>query len=365
MSPLSLDPAAPRVHIVALRNVRAQSLRWLWPGYLPLGKLVVLDGHPGLGKSTLLLDIAARLSQGRAMPDGSVGYQADAAAPTPADTVILTYEDDVADTLRPRLEAAGGDVDRVHHVAGVTHVGDDQLLPASLPVDLEGLENALARYPQARLLVIDPLATALSGAVHSSNEQSIRRVLARLARLAVARDVCIVAVRHVRKSAGRNSIAAGTGSVGIIGHARVGLLVERHPEDQNRSVLAVIKSNVGPIAPSLVFARVAARIQGEEGAAIETSRLEWTGTSDLSADALLAARQTGAANEVDGAAEWLRDLLASGARLTRGQVAAAAAAAGFKMRTVDRAADRLGVRKEREGFGGAMRSFWTLGDSSS
>lgn len=348
-----LAPPAAEMHVVALEDVTLQAVQWLWRHYLPLGKLVVIDGYPGQGKSTFVLDIAARLSRGAAMPDGTPG-------PPPGDTLILTYEDDAADTLRPRLEAAQGDPARVHHVAGVSYNGDDLLLPPSLPKDLALLETAIKNRPRMQLVIIDPLMAALGADVDSTSDQSMRRVLARLARIAEGTGVCIVIVRHVRKSHGGNAITAGGGSIGIIGQARVGLLVDRHPEEQDAAVLAVVKSNVGPLAPSLTFRKVSATIVGGDGEVISTSRLEWSGAAGLSADELLSTRDEGAQDETRDVAGWLGDVLAHGARVERKDVMRAASGAGFPERTVDRAAKRLGVVRERTGFGPECKAYWFL-----
>lgn len=346
-----MEPAG-EMRIVALRDVPMHPVRWMWRNYFPFGKLVVIDGYPGQGKSTLVLDIAARLSRGAPMPDGSAGGPA-------SDSLILTYEDDAGDTLRPRLEAAGGDPARVHHVAGVSYNGDELLLPPSLPKDLALLELALSDRPSIRFVVVDPLMAALGAEVDSHSDQSTRRVLARLARMAEQTGACIAIVRHVRKSHGGNAITAGGGSIGIIGQARVGLLVDRHPEDQDAAVLAVVKSNVGPLAPSLSFRKVAATIQDSAGESISTSRLEWTGAAGLSADELLSAHEDGAAAESHDVDEWLTGLLSTG-RLDRKTVIASGRDNAFPERTIGRAAKRLGVVKERLGFGPACRSEWYL-----
>lgn len=343
---------AGTMHIVALKDVALRSVRWLWRHYLPLGKLVVIDGYPGQGKSTFVLDVAARLSRGAPMPDGSAGAPA-------SDTIILTYEDDAADTLRPRLEAAGGDAARVHHVAGVSYNGDDLLLPPSLPKDLALLELALSERPAVRFVVVDPLMAALGADVDSHRDQDVRRVLARLARLAEQAGVCIAIIRHVRKSHGGNAITAGGGSIGIIGQARVGLLVDRHPEDPDAAVLAVVKSNIGPLAPSLTFRKVSAEIPGKNGEPISTSRLEWTGAANLTADELLSAHDDGEAGEAHDVDEWLAGLLSAG-RIDRKTVIASGRDNGFPERTVGRAAKRLGVVKERLGFGPACHSEWYI-----
>ena len=347
-------PSVARLDVVLVKDVVSRPVRWIWPGYLPLGKLVVIDGLPGQGKSTAALDIAARLSQGGSMPDGSRGCD------VPAGSLILSYEDDAADTIRPRLEAAAADLAGIGIVQGVSYNGDSELLPPSLPKDIAALDDLLEQQPGVRLLIIDPLMAALSADVDSHRDQDIRRPLARLARMAAERNVCIIIVRHVRKSHGGNAIYAGGGSVGISGQARVVLIVEQHPEDPTAAILAVAKSNVGPIPPSLTFRKMAAVVPAADGEHIETSLLRWLGPANITADDLLSARGDGGPGEGKDATDWLRDVLANGERLERKAVMDAAKSAGFAERTIERIAKQLGVAKVREGFGKDCRGYWSL-----
>jgi hypothetical protein len=349
-------PAADaRMEVVKLSEIAPERLRWLWPQYLPLRKLVTLDGDPGQGKSTLALDIAARLSRGLPMPDG-------AETGLLADTLFLTYEDDAADTIRPRLEAAGGDATRVHHVKGVTRLGDNEPMPASLPSDIDALDVALKEHPDVRLVVVDPFAAALSSNVNSNRDQDVRRVTGRLANLAAKRDVCLVIVRHIRKDPGGNALAAGGGSMGgIIGVARSGLLVAKHPDEPNAAVLAAVKNNLAVLGASQAFRKVSATIEIAESGPIETSRLEWFGVSEHTANELTKMNSQGGGHaEARDAANWLRQLLADGARIDRKAVMTAGSAVGFRERSLERAANRLGVSKFREGYGTENRAFWSL-----
>lgn len=347
-----------RMQVTALRDVPIRAVEWLWRGKLPLGKVVVLDGPPGQGKSTCALDIAARGSRGYAMPDGSRETM------EPWESLFITYEDDAGDTLRPRLEAAGGDAERVHHVEGIAYNGSDDLLPPSLPKDIELLGETLRdKHPDVRLVVIDPLMAAISADIDSHRDQDVRRVLARLAKIAQECHVCIVVIRHLRKSHGGNALTAGGGSIGIIGQARVGLLVDRHPEIEDASVLAVVKSNLATIGPSLAFRKATATVTDAVGDLVETSKLDWIGEISMSADELLQARED-APGDTRDAREWLTQILGAG-KVERGVLVKAGADAGFKERTLDWTARKLNVVKRREGFGRDMRSFWALPDTIS
>src|SRR5437764_473259 len=144
-----------------VRQVTTRPVSWLWPGRLALGKLATLDGDPGLGKSLVALDLCARLSTGRPMPDGSPG-------PGAVNTLVLNAEDGVQDTTRPRLEALGADLGRVF----VLRPEDE--LELRLPRDMETLARLLRRT-RARLLVLDPFVAFLDASAWASNDQGIRR----------------------------------------------------------------------------------------------------------------------------------------------------------------------------------------------
>ena len=147
-------------------NVEARPVEWLWPGWIALGKLTVLDGDPGMGKSTLLLDLAARLSRDGLMPD-------DTAGPV-GPSVILSAEDGDEDTIKPRLAAAGGVAERLFTMTGVN--GDNgEERPPEIPLDLPAVEATVAERG-ARVLIIDPLMAYLTG-VDASRDQDVRRAL--------------------------------------------------------------------------------------------------------------------------------------------------------------------------------------------
>lgn len=270
-------PAAVRVAdrrrepvVTRMSDVWPERVAWLWRSYIPMGRLTVVDGPPGVGKSTIVsADIAARVSTGATMPDGSPG--------TEGGVVILSAEDAEADTIRPRLDAAGADVARVVTLRMRDLVADaDDLL--ILPDDLAELED-LIRREQAVLVIIDPLVAYLSGQIDGHRDQDVRRALARLGRTAERTGAAIVAVRHLRKTPGP-AVYRGGGSIGITAAARSLLVVEHHPDEDGVRVLAAAKHNLAARAPSLRYGVV-----DHDGA----GRIEWHGPCDIDADTLLAA----------------------------------------------------------------------------
>ncbi len=215
----------PGACVVTLDSVRPEHISWLWPGRLPAGKLVVLDGDPGAGKSTLTLDFAARVSTGSPWPDRT---------PCPAgDVLLLSAEDGLADTIRPRLDAAGADPSRVHALTEVITAGDDGELrsrPPVIPGDLHLAEQVITEHG-VRLAVIDVLMAYLSGEVNAHKDQDVRRALHQMSGLAERTGCCILVIRHLNKSGGPNALYRGGGSIGIVGAARAAFIAVADPED--------------------------------------------------------------------------------------------------------------------------------------
>lgn len=343
-----------KMHLQRLSNVEAEPVTWLWPNWLPLGQVVVLDGDPGQGKSAFTLDIAARGSRGWKMPDGSRGSVKD-----PWDTIVLTYEDDAASTVRPRIEAAKGNPKRIRYVTGISTPGSKDKLPPSLPDDIEALDNALERTPNTRLVIIDPLMAAIGSTIDAHRDQDVRRVLSRLAALARKHNVCVLIVRHFKKSAGINSITAGGGSIGIIAQTRIGLIIAPHPDKTDEAVLACSKANLGPKPNSLAFRKEGAEIETLADGWMDTLRLKWTGEVPLTADALMARREAGLPSDDDNEAmEFLREVLSNG-RVERKVIMKAAFGQGFSESKVKRAATRMGVFRHRTGFGLEGSAYWS------
>jgi hypothetical protein len=222
--------------LVTLADVQPARISWIWPLRLAIGKLHLLWGDPGVGKSTIALDIAARISRGAAWPDGS-----------PASlgaVVILTAEDGLADTVRPRLDAHGGDVTRVHVLRAVREANGVER-PVSLTHDLGPLEQAIT-LTGAVLVVVDPLSAYLGG-TDSYRDAEVRTILAPLAAVAERTGAAICGVMHVTKDQQRQALYRGQGSIAFAGAARLVLAVGVDPDDTSRErrFLMPLKSNVG------------------------------------------------------------------------------------------------------------------------
>ena len=320
-------PSAGRL----LSEVKPERVEWLWPGRLPLGKLAVLDGDPGLGKSALTLDVAARVSAGLELPDGG--------RCGPAGVVLLSAEDGLADTIRPRLDAAGADTERIVALSTVAE-GKTGERTISIPKDLAVIERAIARVGAA-LVVVDPLMAFLSGKTDSHKDQDVRRALAPLAVLAERTRASVLIVRHLNKAAGGNTLYRGGGSIAIIGAARSGLVVAEDPEDPERRILAANKHNLSRAAPSLAF-RVGTAPNG-------AARVSWGGVSTLTAGDILKEpidpEQKSALSE---AKEFLRQKLGE-VPVAAEEVKKDARGAGISERTLKRAKSALGVKSRKQG----------------
>ncbi len=328
--------------LISLSDVKPESVSWLWPGRIPFGKLTVLDGDPGLGKSTLTLDLAARLTTGRPLPDG--------ASCEPASVVLLSAEDGLADTIRPRLDAAGADTSRVFAVPVVSGPNGTEALP-NLADHLPQIEEAI-RAKGAGLLIVDPLMAYLGREVNSYRDQDVRGLLAPLAALAERTGASVVLVRHLRKgSRADGALYAGGGSIGIAGAARSVLLVAKDPDDEARRIVAAVKSNLSRTPAALAY-RVEEDREGRAFIAWEWAPVE------ITADRLLAAAAEGEEERTvrEEAAERLREILSSGPVAETTVRAELGVGRGFSERTYFRARRSVGAVASKSGFEGG----WVL-----
>jgi archaellum biogenesis ATPase FlaH len=344
--------------LLNMADVVPKPVRWLWPGHIPLGKLTIIDGDPGLGKSLMTLDLAARVSVGGPMPDGVRGDVCG-----PAGVVLLTAEDDPEDTIRPRLDAAGADCKRIVILEAIEDIetasDGTEKRSRRLPTlaDVDAIAEAI-RTIDAALVIVDPVMAYLAG-TDTHIDAEVRRVLVALAGLAQRTGVAIVVVRHLNKSAGGNPLYRGGGSIGFIAAARSGLLVAPDPQDSTgrRRIVASTKSNLSELPRALAY----------QVAQTETSiYVEWLGGSDQTAKTLLA-EPVECDDEDDStlgeARDFLRTLLTAGPVDAR-SVQREAREAGIPEHVLRRAKPTLGVVTRRVGGIGAYgRWEWSMTDS--
>lgn len=339
--------------ITRMSDVEPEPVNWLWPGRIALGKLTMIAGDPGLGKSFLTIDLAARVSSGRNWPDGSEGKS--------GSVIFISGEDDPADTIRPRMDAADADVSKCEILEAVTVTWDEaeagRERSLSLKYDVSVLESILNDRPDCRLLVIDPLSAYL-GEIDSHKNADVRSVLRPLADLASRFGVAIVCVEHLNKRAGGSAIHRTQGSIGIIGAARAAWLVAKHPQEPEGRLFLPIKNNLGNDRSGLSFTLV------EQPGAM-TACLSWSPDAvTISADELLnqspGKRKSGA---VDAAEAWLLDLLAERS-LPAKEVWEAAKSEGLSRDSVKKAKGRLGIKSKKNGIDGGWEWHLDEGDGS-
>jgi hypothetical protein len=322
-------------------QLTVRPLEWLWQGRLAFGKLAMLDGDPEQGKSLVALDLCARLSRGREMPDGSPG-------PGPAVSLVLQEEDDAEDTVLPRLKALGADTDRVL-LWGSQDFGEG---PPQFPAGAGLLERVLAQTG-ARLVVIDPVMGFLDQSVSANSDQGVRRALRVLSRLARRYGCVILLVRHLNKEISLRAMYRGGGSIGLLAACRSAWLIGHDPEAPRRRVLAQVKNNLAVPQPSLAYEVVT----GEGNA----PALTWHGPSRWTADELLAAadRRPAPAPQRDRACDFLAEFLKGGPRKVR-EVWAAAQEQGITEHTLRRARKELSIRSRKVWQGEVQNNYWML-----
>jgi hypothetical protein len=313
-----------------MSDVAVKEVQNLWPPYVPLGELTVLDGDPGTNKSSLTLDLAARVSTGAPMPGAKKGTK-------PGGVLLLAAEDSMRKTLPLRLEAAGADQTRIAAL--------DETL--TIPANLATIEAAACKIG-ARLLIIDPLMAFLGR--DANNDQKVRQALMPLRALAERTNVAVILVRHLNKSAGRYSLYRGSGSIGIIGTTRSALLIAKHPDDANMRVLCHQKCNLSPEGPSLLFEPVS----DDHGGV----RIECRGQCDFKGKDLLKAPKDHE-DKLETARKFLLNALADGP-VEQKKLKAMAAQAPIAWRTLERAKEVLGGVSRRQGWGPGSRCFWEL-----
>lgn len=337
------------VNVTRLSTVEPELVEWLWEARIPLGAITTIDGDPGLGKTAIMgADVPARVTTGRPMPDGTYGD-----LQGPASVLLIAPEDGLANTIRPRFDAADGDADRFFVIDGI---GVDNY-PIQLPDHVAVIEEVVTTYG-VQLVVIDSIMATLSGDTNSHRDQDIRRALAPLARMAERTGAAVVLIRHLNKSGGSKAIYRGGGSIGMIGIARAGLLVASDPDDESgeRRILANTKSNLAPMPPALAY-----RMVGTENGSV---RVQWIGATTHSADQLLAV-DDGERGDARGEAKaFLRDILADGPRPVK-EILREARDADISEKTLRRAKEDLGITKQRDGFGPGGQWSWALPETPS
>lgn len=320
-----------KLEITKASDVTVKQVEWLWYPYIPYGKVTVLQGDAGDGKSTFILKLAAMLTRGEPMPftDGD--------GAEPVNVIYQSTEDDADDTIVPRFIKAGGDTDRllfINEKEQYLSFSDERLLEA-------------IRQTNAKLIILDPLSAYIgeSTSINSANE--VRRQFRPLIDIAKEQGCAIVIVHHMNKAIGQKALNRGVGSVDIVGAARSVLLVARTDKDRpDERILAQVKSNLAPTGNAILFT-------------VDEGGIEWREETARTADEVLGNVFAAAGRpdeQMQRAKETLSAILTDGIPKPQSEVMEKLKAVGVGESTAKKAKALLGVQSVKQG----VRWFWTL-----
>lgn len=337
---LMTPPSSPkwRAELTPAASIKPVAIRWLWPGWVARGKLTVLAGAGGSGKTTLAIGLIGTLTSGGRWPDGEICRE-------PGNALIWSSEDDPADTLVPRLMAAGADLSRVHIIQGRVN-GAGEREPFDPATDFDLLREAVEDIGGASLLLIDPVVNVVKGDMHRAND--VRRSLQAVVDFAEAHGCAVLGISHFSKGSGGSSPAdrvIGSQAFGALARA---VLVAAKQDDTETRVLARAKSNISDDQGGVGYVVEPCTV----GEGIETTRVLWGDRIEGSArDILAEVESTGdddQRSEFEEACDFLRDTLQNGPVPTK-QIKEDAAGAGLSWATVRRAQKAIGATAKKNG----------------
>jgi putative DNA primase/helicase len=365
--PQAAAVSAPLVRrLITLRasDLQVQKLDWVWQGRIPVGKLVLIGGPPGLGKSQLTTFMSAVISNGWDWPCGEGSAKV-------GNVIFMSAEDGIEDTTLPRLKAAGATLERVYIVASATKPDGTGRKTFSLKTDVELLEAKAKEIGDVRLIVIDPISAYMGGSDGNGNVET-REVLEPLAEMANRLHIAVVAVTHLNKGGGggsQNALNRFAGSIAFIAAARAAFAVIEDPEQEGRRLLLQVKNNLGPACKGLAF-RMEQRLISD---GIVSSNVTFDGehVSQSVDEALTASENRGGdGSQTSGkedVAEFLSEVLAAGP-VDVLEVERQARLAGLlgdtkrirENKSFRAARKHLGVLSTRDGFGQGARYVLSL-----
>lgn len=324
----------PNLKLINMEQVEVEKIDWLLYPFIPFGKVTIVQGDPGEGKTTMVLQIIAKLTKGEAvLPSGSdePALEAKTVDLEPVNVIYQTAEDGLGDTIKPRLLSAGADCSRVMVIDD-----NDQALTM---MDAR-LEEAIIKT-KARLVVLDPIQGFLGAAVDMHRANEIRPLMKRVAVLAEKYHCAIILIGHMNKNSNGKSSYRGLGSIDFQAAARSVLIVGRIKDEPEIRVVCHVKSSLAPEGKSIVF-----RLDKDTG-------FEWIGEYDISADDLLSGDNRG--KKIHAAKEFLQEVLASGS-VAQTKVAEEAESRGIKKKTLWNAKKELEINSVKIG----NKWFWML-----
>ena len=324
----------PNLKLINMEQVEIEKIDWLLYPFIPFGKVTIVQGDPGEGKTTMVLQIIAQLTKGEAvLPSGSdePALEGKTMALEPVNVIYQTAEDGLGDTIKPRLLSAGADCSRVMVIDD-----NDQALTM---MDAR-LEEAIIKT-KARLVVLDPIQGFLGAAVDMHRANEIRPLMKRVAVLAEKYHCAIILIGHMNKNSNGKSSYRGLGSIDFQAAARSVLIVGRIKDEPEIRVVCHVKSSLAPEGKSIAF-----RLDKDTG-------FEWIGEYDISADDLLSGDNRG--QKIHEAKEFLKEILVSGS-VAQTKVAEEAESRGIKKKTLWNAKKELEIDSVKIG----NQWFWML-----
>ena len=324
----------PNLKLINMEQVEIEKIDWLLYPFIPFGKVTIVQGDPGEGKTTMVLQIIAKLTKGEAvLPSGSdePALEGKTMALEPVNVIYQTAEDGLGDTIKPRLLSAGADCSRVMVI--------DDNNQALTMMDAR-LEEAIIKT-KARLVVLDPIQGFLGAAVDMHRANEIRPLMKRVAVLAEKYHCAIILIGHMNKNSNGKSSYRGLGSIDFQAAARSVLIVGRIKDEPEIRVVCHVKSSLAPEGKSIAF-----RLDKDTG-------FEWIGEYDISADDLLSGDNRG--QKIHEAKEFLKEILVSGS-VAQTKVAEEAESRGIKKKTLWNAKKELEIESVKIG----NQWFWML-----
>ena len=323
------EPSKPEtVKIIRMSDVELTPVEWLWKPYLPFGKLSVLQGNPGEGKTYFAMHLAAACTNGKLLPNME--------RMEPFNVIYQTAEDGLGDTVKPRLIEAGADLDRVLVI-------DDS--EVQLTLSDERIEKAIVEN-NARLVIIDPIQAYLGADVDMNRANEVRPIFMRLGQVAQRTGCAILLIGHLNKAAGMQSLQRGLGSIDIAAAVRSVMFIGKLKHDPTMRILTHEKSSLAPPGVSLAFSL------GDEGG------FRWVGEYDITADEMLSGIEPQRETKTQQAKDLICTLLAGGKQVLSEDIDKAALERGIPGRTVRDAKRELGDALKSKIVEGRKKVFW-------
>lgn len=305
-----------KLKMIRMSEVQSQEIEWLWYPFIPYGKLTIIQGDPGDGKTTMVLNLAAKLSKGEALDENMKVTE-------PVNVIYQTAEDGLADTVKPRLELAGADCERIIVI-------DES--DKSLSMVDERLEQAIVRTG-ARLLILDPIQAYLGGGMDMNRANEARDMTKKLGALAEKTKCAIILIGHMNKASGNKAAYRGMGSIDFFAVARSVLLVGRVEGESNTRAVVQIKNNLAAFGHPKAFAL------SEDG-------FKWLGDYEITVDEVLGGI-TPKANKMEQAKQMLRELAETQSAVLSNEIFDQANELGISKRTLENAKKELGVQTRK------------------